>query len=75
MTVPLGPVEPCVLTLIGPDGGAGRLSFGSLAALGYWPLKMTAGPYRAVVPSGLLPLIVPPADGSVTDGLSDSSAV
>jgi hypothetical protein len=38
VTDPLGPVVPCVLTVMGPEGGP----MGSFS--GHWPPKSTAGP-------------------------------
>jgi hypothetical protein len=37
VTDPFGPVVPCVLTVMGPDGGA-------MLEYDHWPPKTTAGP-------------------------------
>jgi hypothetical protein len=64
---------PWVLTSWGPDGGEGAVWLGSFAALGYWPLKISAGPYWAMAPSGSDPVTAEddPPVGSVTCGDHD----
>lgn len=66
VTLPLGPVVPWVLTVIGPDGGAAKTCSGQM------PPKITAGPYRAAAPSGSVAVIgvAEPDGGNETEGLS-----